>query len=118
MGEDAEITACFENCLNVRQVKWMRETDTGNHAIDTTLPKYKGTIQETFEQLILLVIRSCDKSDVGKYFLLASCSNREICSNEIYLQVVKGKTFIRNNYYFNINVYYIILTQFVLLQER
>lgn len=104
-GEDAEISARFENCSNVRHVTWMRQTGNRYQAIDTTLPKYKGTIQETFDHLLVLMIRSCDKSDVGKYFLKVSCSNLEICSNGIYLQVVKGKTFIRYNYYFNINVY-------------
>lgn len=88
--EDAEIKAHFENSLAVRTVKWKRETDTGSHDINTTLPKYRGTINNTSEQQHVLKIRSCDKSDAGTYFLQVSCADREIRSNKIHLQVLKG----------------------------
>lgn len=91
--EDAEIRAHFENSLAVRFVKWKRETDTGSHDIDTTLPKYRGTLNNTSEQGHVLKIRSCDESDAGTYFLQVSCADREICSNKIHLQVLKGNAF-------------------------
>lgn len=94
IGEDAEISARFGNCSNIRYVKWIRETDSGNHAIDTTLLKYEGTIHDTAAQLHVLIIRNCNKSDVGTYFLEVFCSGRKICSNRIHLQVFKGNNFI------------------------
>lgn len=94
IGENAEITARFGNCLDVRQVTWIRETDSGSHVIDTTLLKYKGTIHDTDEQLHVLSIKNCDESDIGTYFLEVSCSDRQICSNKLHLQVFKGKNLI------------------------
>lgn len=94
IGENAEITASFGNCLDVRQVTWIRETDSGTHVIDTTLLKYKGTKRDTDEQLHVLSIKNCDESDIGTYFLLVSCSDRHIFSNKLHLQVFKGKKFI------------------------
>lgn len=93
--ENAEIKAHFGNSSAVRFVKWKRETDTGSHDIDETLPKYIGTLHGAFEQLydIVLKIKSCDESDAGTYFLLVSCADREICSNKVHLQVFKGKAF-------------------------
>lgn len=93
--EDAVIRARFGNCSAVRFVKWKRETDTGRHDIDETLPKYRGTLHGTFEQLhdIVLKITSCGESDAGTYLLLVYCTDREICSNRIHLQVFKGKAF-------------------------
>lgn len=91
--ENAVITARLENSLAVRFVKWKRETDTGSHDIDTTLPKYRETLDNTSEQLHVLKIRSCDESDAGTYFLQVSCADREICSNKIHLQVLTGKEF-------------------------
>lgn len=88
--EAAEIRAHFENSLAVRTVKWKMETDTGSHDIDTALPKYRGTINNTSEQQHVLKIRSCDESDAGTYFLQVSCADREIRSNKIHLQVLKG----------------------------
>lgn len=86
-GEDACIRAYFENYSAVCFVEWQRETDGGSHAIDTTLPKYKGTIYN------LLMIRGCDESDDGTYFIKVrvSCIDWDICSNKLYLQVLKGK---------------------------
>lgn len=95
LEENAEIRARFGNSSAVRFVKWKRETDTGSHDIDETLPKYRGTLHGTFEQLhdIVLKITSCDESDAGTYFLIVYCTDREICSNKIHLQVFKGKAF-------------------------
>lgn len=86
-GEDVKIRAYFGNSLAVRYVDWHKEIDGGSHAIDTTLPKYKGTIDQ------ILMIRDCDESDVGTYFIkvYVSCTDWEICSNKLHLQVLKGK---------------------------
>lgn len=86
-GEDAKIRAYFGNYSAVRFFEWQKETDDGSHAIDTTLPKYKGTIGQ------ILMIRDCDESDVGTYFIKVhvSCTDWEICSNKVHLQVLKGK---------------------------
>lgn len=92
--EDVEIKAHFEKSLAVRTVNWKRETDTGSHDIDTTLPKYRGTLNNTSEQRHVLKISNCDKSDAGTYFLQVSCADRpEIRSNKIHLQVLKGNSF-------------------------
>lgn len=39
------------------------------------------------------MIRDCDESDVGTYFIKVrvSCTNWEICSNTLHLEVLKGK---------------------------
>lgn len=92
--EDVEIKAHFEKSLAVRTVNWKRETDTGSHDIDTTLPKYRGTLNNTSEQRHVLKIWSCEKSDAGTYFLQVSCADRpKIRSNKIHLQVLKGNSF-------------------------
>lgn len=95
MEEDAEIRARFGNSSAVRFVKWKRETDTGSHYIDETLPKYRGTLHGTFKQQhnIVLKIKSCDEVDAGTYFLQVFCADEEICSNKVHLQVFKGKAF-------------------------
>lgn len=86
-GEDAYIKAYFENYSAVCFVKWQRETDGGSHPIDTTLPKYEGTIDS------FLMIRGCDESDEGTYFIKVRvpCIDWDICSNKLHLQVLKGK---------------------------
>lgn len=86
-GEDVKIRAYFGNSLAVRYVDWHKEIDGGSHAIDKTLPKYEGTADH------ILMIRGCDESDVGTYFIQVhvSCTDLEICSNKLFLQVLKGK---------------------------
>lgn len=89
-GEDACIRAYFRNYSAVRFAEWQRETDGGSHAIDTTLPKYKVTTGCIGN---LLMIRDCDESDDGTYFIKVrvSCIDWDISSNKLHLQVLKGK---------------------------
>lgn len=39
-----------------------------------------------------LIIRNCSENDVGNYFILVICNNgiEDICSNRIYLDIIKG----------------------------
>lgn len=69
---------------------WQRETDNGSQTINTALPKYTETTNNKDENL--LFIRNCDENDTGNYFILATCTNgiEDICSNKVYLNVIKG----------------------------
>lgn len=82
--EDVTIYAEFGNPLAVRDVTWLRETDTGSQDIDTTLPKFTSTKS-------MLIIKKCCQSDIGTYTLVARLNNVDIYSNKIQLNPVKGK---------------------------
>lgn len=70
---------------------WQRESENGCQTIDTTLSKYKETKENTNEPK--LIIKDCDKSDGGSYFLLAGCTDTigYLISNKIDLNIVEGK---------------------------
>lgn len=90
IGEDVNIEAYLENPSAVRYLEWKKKTDNESLAIDTKLSKYTRTGNET-SKCFGLTINTCDESDAGTYLLLVSCANVIIFSNEISLQVVKGK---------------------------
>lgn len=90
VGEVATITASIHNPSAVLSMTWQRETENGRYTIDTSLPEYTGSKLTMNEQR--LVIHNCKESDRGMYFLLAACiENREVNSNNIFLDVVQGK---------------------------
>lgn len=101
VGEDVSIEAHLVNPSAVQCLEWIRKTENGSLVIDTTLPKYSRTDNET-NKCFELKINKCDESDAGTYLLLAACTTVNISSNEISLQVVKGKN-IFYNYHFNIH---------------
>lgn len=109
VGEDASIEAYLENPSAVQYLEWKIKTDKGNLTIDTTLSKFTRTGNETNE-CFGLTINKCDESDAGTYFLLASCTKVNIFSNEISLQVVKGK-----NIFYNLFQYFFMLKCFACL---
>lgn len=45
------------------------------------------------EDEIQLIIRNCSENDIGNYFILVICIDdiEDICSNKIYLDIIKGK---------------------------
>lgn len=90
VGEDVTIKANIRNPLGVLCVTWQKETEAGTHTINTALPKYKETSNASDEHLLL--IRDCNDSDQGGYFLLAACNydQEDARSNKIYLNIVKG----------------------------
>lgn len=77
---------------------WQKETEDGTHTINTALPKYKETSNATDEHQLLM--RDCNDSDKGGYFLLAACNYdlEDALSNKIYLDIVKGNSF--NSFFF------------------
>lgn len=91
VGEDATIRAKCRSSLNVLRVKWQRNTANGFRDIDTTLPKYKETRNETacYYQLEITIL-NCNKSDGGTYILKLTCQNVAFSSGEIDLNVVEG----------------------------
>lgn len=101
VGEDVSIEANLVNPSAVQCLAWIRKTENGNLStcIDTTLPKYTQTGNET-DKCFGLKINNCDESDAGTYLLLAVCTTVNISSNEISLQVVKGKNIIFYNLIF------------------
>lgn len=93
-GEDATIMATYGNHSAVRRINWMRKRDSENHAvfIDIKLQKYTGSTCSNMVEKPMLLIKSCDESDIGTYHLLVKCNNElPIYSNKIDLKVVKGK---------------------------
>lgn len=84
--------------LGVLCVTWQKETEAGTHTINTALPKYKETSNATDEHQLLM--RDCNDSDKGGYFLLAACNYdlEDALSNKIYLDIVKGNSF--NSFFF------------------
>lgn len=86
-------SANIRNSSGVLCVTWQKETEVGTHTINTALPKYKETSNATDEHQLL--IRDCNNSDQGGYFLLAACSYdlEDALSNKIYLDIVKGNSF-------------------------
>lgn len=111
VGEEATIEAYLENPSAVRYLEWLKKTDIGTHAIDTTLSKFTRVGNETIK-CFGLTINKCDKSDAGTYLLLAACTKVNILSNEISLQVVEGK-----NTFFNLFKYFFILKWFACLSH-
>lgn len=111
VGEEATIEAYLENPSAVRYLEWIRKTDIGNLAIDTTLSKFTRIGNETIK-CFGLTINKCDESDAGTYLLLAACTKVNILSNEISLQVVEGK-----NTFYNLFKYFLILKWFVCLSH-
>lgn len=97
VGEDVTIKANIRNPLGVLCVTWQKETEAGTHTINTALPKYKETSHASDEHQLL--IRDCNDSDQGGYFLLAACNydQEDARSNKIYLNIVKGNS---SNCYF------------------
>lgn len=97
VGEDVTIKANIRNPSGVLSVTWQRETEAGFHTINTALPKYKETSNATDEHQLL--IRDCNDSDQGGYFLLAASNYdlEDVLSNKIYLDIVKGNSF--NSYF-------------------
>lgn len=93
VGEDVTIKANIRNPLGVLCVTWQKETEAGTHTINTALPKYKETSNASDEHQLL--IRDCNDSDQGGYFLLAACNydQEDARSNKIYLNIVKGNSF-------------------------
>lgn len=101
VGEDVTIKANIRNPLGVLCVTWQKETEAGTHTINTALPKYKETSNATDEHQLLM--RDCNDSDKGGYFLLAACNYdlEDALSNKIYLDIVKGNSF--NSFFFFLN---------------
>lgn len=99
VGEDVSIEAHLVNPSAVQCLEWIRKTENGSLAIDTTLSKYTRTDNET-NKCFELKINKCDESDAGTYFLMAACTTVNISSNEISLQVVKGKNIFYNLFQF------------------
>lgn len=90
--EDATILASFGNPSAVLSIEWVKETDSGDHTIDTTLQKYTGSTCSNEVECPMLIIKRCNESDIGTYFLIVSCKrDLYIYSNKINLKVIKGK---------------------------
>lgn len=88
VGEDVTIKANIRNPSGVLSVTWQKETEAGFHTINTALPKYKETSNATEEHQLL--IRDCNDSDRGGYFLLAACNYdlEDALSNKIYISTL------------------------------
>lgn len=112
VGEDVSIEAHLENPTAVQRWAWIRKTENGKLStyVDTTLPKYTQTGNE-INKGFGLRINKCDESDAGTYLLLAVCTTVNISSNEIRLQVVKGKNII----FYNLFQFFYTLKSFVCL---
>lgn len=91
VGEDVTIKATLENSTAVLSLSWQYATGNGSYAIDSTLPKYRGTKTEIEQPQ--LIIRNCADSDRGFYFLLAASTDNmdDVFSNKINLKVKRGK---------------------------
>lgn len=89
VGENAIIRAHIENRSAVKAMTWHWKKDGRSTCIDTTKEKYLGTSCNTIHEP-KLIIKNCCESDVGIYYLLVTCKDVEICSNEIELKVVRG----------------------------
>lgn len=92
--EDATIMTSYGNYSAVHKINWVRKKDSANHAvpIDIRLQKYTGSTCSNKVEKPMLLIKNCDESDIGTYHLRVTCyNNLPICSNKIYLKVVKGK---------------------------
>lgn len=93
VGEDATIMAQCNKSFDVHRVKWQRDTVNGLQDIDTTLPKYEETRNDTnYDYQPKLEIFNCDESDSGTYILILICQNVAFCKEKIDLKVVQGKS--------------------------
>lgn len=93
-GEDANILAYIGTPSAVQRVAWMKEKGDECKTINSNLPKYTGSICTDSNEVenLMLIIKNCDESDVGTYFLMVACrDDLYIYSNKINLQVVEGK---------------------------
>lgn len=93
-GEDANILAYIGTPSAVQRVAWMKETGSECKTINLKLQKYTGSTCTDSNEVenLMLIIKNCDKADVGTYFLMVACrDDLYIYSNKIKLQVVKGK---------------------------
>lgn len=89
--------ASYDNHSAVLNIKWIKELDSKDKyvPIDTRLPKYTGSTYSNKVEKPMLLIKNCDESDIGTYYLLVLCiNNLPIYSNKINLTVVKGKILI------------------------
>lgn len=89
--------ASYDNHSAVRKSIWMKELDSRDNdvPIDTRLQKYTGSTYSNNVEKPMLLIKNCDESDIGTYYLLVLCINKlHIYSNKINLKVVKGKILI------------------------
>lgn len=87
IGEDVKIRGIVKNPSAILCMTWQR----GSQPINTALPKYAETTNNEDENQ--LIIRNCSENDTGNYFILATCTDdiEDICSNKIYLDIIKGK---------------------------
>ena len=73
------------------RASWLKQTLNGDTALDISLPKYEGTSIAPNE-CILLIIRDCDETDIGTYFLQTVCSgDKEISSDKLNIAIFEGK---------------------------
>lgn len=91
VGEDVTIKANIDRSTSILSATWQRKTENGSQTLCTALPKYTGSKDRGHEHL--LIIKNCNESDKGIYFLLAACtySTEDVKSNELHLDIVKGK---------------------------
>lgn len=91
VGEDVIMKASIQNSTTILCMTWQKETETGSNTINTTMPRYIKTGNDTDEDT--LTIKNCSESDGGSYFLLAACiNNLDVYSNSVQIDVVKGIT--------------------------
>lgn len=99
-GEDATIMASYDDHSAVLKIKWMKELNSRDYSvpIDTRLQKYTGSTHSNKVEKPMLLIKNCDESDIGTYYLLVLCiNNLPIYSNKINLKVVKGRPIVTLN---------------------
>lgn len=85
--------ASIQNSSTILCMTWQKETETGSNTINTSLPQYIQTGNDTDENT--LMIKNCSESESGSYFLLAACTNNlDVYSNSVQIAVVKGITFL------------------------
>lgn len=92
VGEDVTINVSIAIPSSILCVSWQKETENASLTIDTTLAKYIGSKDEIDK--CQLMIKDCDESDEGTYYLLAACSADEVIySNKVQVRVVEGNVF-------------------------
>lgn len=98
-GEDVTIKTKSRNPLAILCATWHRESENEIYTIDTSLPKYTGKRDESNEYQ--LMIKNCDESDIGTYFLLLVCTDGlEMHSNRINLKILRGKFLCKYQYFY------------------
>lgn len=98
-GEDVTIKTKSRNPLTILCATWQKERENEIYTIDTSLPKYTGERDESNEYQ--LIIKNCDESDIGTYFLILVCTDGlEMYSNRVYLKIERGEFVCKYPYFF------------------